>query len=128
MLGRILLVDDDFSYANSFKAVMEDAGYEVNYISCAVEAIKEYAKTPLDFDMVIAEYMSGGFEGLDSFKLISILKGINKSLKCIFLTSSSNEEIEIKALEMSADRFISKDKSLKVITHYVDDLMRRLRR
>ncbi len=117
-MNRILLVDDNDRYANTLKSAIEKNGHEVTYVSSPVEAVSQYVKKP--YDLVVTDYM---MDEMDGVKMLTILKGINPATRSIIMTAFPEEEIEVKALEVSVDHYLSKDKSISVMVKYIEDLL-----
>ncbi|MCP1103457.1 response regulator transcription factor [Aequitasia blattaphilus] len=118
MTSRILLVEDNDHYANNLKSEIEKKGYEVTYVSSPVEAVASYVKAP--YDLVVSDYR---MDEMDGIKMLSILKGINPAIRSIILTAFPEEDIELQALEVSVDHYLSKDKSLNITVKYIEDLL-----
>ncbi|MCP1108862.1 response regulator transcription factor [Ohessyouella blattaphilus] len=118
MKKRILLVEDNEYYAKNLQKELEDKGFEVTYIASPVDAVAQYVKEP--YDIVVSDYR---MKEMDGIKMFSILKGINPAVKSIILTAFPEEDIEIQALEVNVDQYLSKDKSFHVTIKYIEDLL-----
>ncbi|MDH6365963.1 MULTISPECIES: response regulator transcription factor [unclassified Breznakia] len=117
-MNRILLVDDNETYANTLKGELEKRGHEVTYLSSPMEAVAQYVKEP--YSLVVSDYK---MDEMDGVKMVSILKKINPSIRSIIMTAFPGEEIELAALEASVDHYLSKDKSIAIMVKYIEDLL-----
>ena len=117
-MNRVLLVDDDTSYADNLKHILSAKGYEVDYIDDPMQAVVEFTKRR--YDLVISDYMMTELNGV---QLVTLLKGINPEVKTMILTGFPQEESENEALNINVDRYLSKDKSLSLLCNYVDGLI-----
>ncbi|MFV0362874.1 MAG: response regulator transcription factor [Suipraeoptans sp.] len=118
MFGRVILVDDNEQYAKSLKTAIEDEGYEVFYYTNPIDAIAEFVKIP--FDILISDYKMAEMNGT---RLVTILRGINPEIKCMLLTAFPTEEIERETIDINVECYLSKDKSVDLILHYLNDLI-----
>lgn len=118
MTNRILLVEDNDFYASALKSELKKKGYEVTYVMSPVEAVAKYVKEP--YDLIVSDYR---MEEMDGIRMLSILKEINPAVRSIILTAFPEEDIELQALEVSVDHYLSKDKSLEVTVKYIEDLL-----
>lgn len=118
MANRILLVEDDEKYASTLIQAIEDQGHDVTYIENPVTAIAKFVKSP--YDLVISDCC---MKEMDGVKMLTVLKGIKPDLRSIILTAFPEEDIEMEALDISVDRYLSKDKSLNLTMRYIDDIL-----
>ncbi len=102
----IMMVDDEPIMIDLIQFFLEDAGYQ-NFLGqsdsvCAVDLVYKRKPDLLLLDLVMPEV--NGFEVLQS------LRGneVTKHLPIIVLTSSSDAETKLKALELGATDFLAK--------------------
>ncbi|MBL4889733.1 MAG: response regulator [Candidatus Lindowbacteria bacterium] len=85
---KILVVDDDDLFAESFHAKLEQLGYDAHYVLSGDEAI-EYVKDN-EFDLVFTDLVMPGKNGVETCRGI---KAVRPNLK-ICLVSGHPMEIE----------------------------------
>ena len=102
---KIAVIDDDKLVALSLKTILESTGHiEVTAIgNCGEEAISIYSdKKP---DVMLMDIRMEGMTGLDAGE--QILK-MDKEAKILYLTTFSDDEYIIKALNIGAKGYILK--------------------
>lgn len=103
--GRILVVDDELSFLNVSKAILEDLGYSVVTCQNGREAVKYYRSHHKEIDCAIIDVMMPELSGCDCFRE---LKKINPSIKAIISTGYGlNKDVEAVLRDGVAD-FIQK--------------------
>lgn len=115
---KILLVDDNKAYADKLTDALRKQGYDTFYVENPIAAIEEFAKGT--YDLVISDFM---MDHLNGVRFLSTIKSIKPDIKCILLTGFPTEEIEMAALDIYVDEYLSKDKSLAVLCKYVEQLL-----
>jgi two-component system, cell cycle sensor histidine kinase and response regulator CckA len=90
--GRILVVDDELSFLNVSKDILEDLGYSVVTRQNGREAVKYYRSHHTEIDCAIIDVMMPEISGCDCFRE---LKKINPSIKAIISTGYGlNKDVE----------------------------------
>lgn len=120
MQKNIMLVEDDEKYANKLVKAITKEGHKVTYLDSPVKAVAEFMKD--NYDLVISDFCMKEIDGL---KMLTIFKEIKPNLRSIILTAYPEEEVELEAIDMSVDHYLSKDKSLLITIKYIDDLLRK---
>lgn len=120
MKKRIMLVEDDERYAEKLKQAIVQEGYEVCYFNTPIKAVAEFTKK--NFDLVISDFC---MREMDGVKMLSILKEINPCVRSIILTAFPEEEVEMEAISISVDHYLSKDKSLTIMLKYIQYLLKK---
>jgi DNA-binding response OmpR family regulator len=103
--GKVLIVEDDKSYAEILKRVIIKNGYEINLAHDGKEGLE--LSTEWKPDVIIVDWMMPGMSGIE---LISKLRE-HPELKfsyIIMLTARVETEDKIAGLEAGADDFITK--------------------
>jgi DNA-binding response OmpR family regulator len=103
--GKVLIVEDDKSYAEILKRVIMKNGYEINLAHDGKEGLE--LSTEWKPDVIIVDWMMPGMSGIE---LISKLRE-HPELKfsyIIMLTARVETEDKIAGLEAGADDFITK--------------------
>ena len=99
----ILFIEDRESICNIYSHILKDAGYALKYATSgekAIELLKHH-----NFEIVVCDYYLPDTNGI---QLLNEIKQKEEHLYSIMLTSSSSNEIEIKALCNGIDDFILK--------------------
>lgn len=102
---KVLVVDDDRLVANSLKTILEaDEGIEVPAVCCAgEEAVSLYNK--LRPDVLLMDIRMDGMSGLEAAE--SVLRD-DPAAKILFLTTFSDDEYIVRALQLGAKGYILK--------------------
>ncbi len=117
---RIMLVEDDERYAEKLKQAIVHEGYEVTYFNTPIKAVAEFTKN--NYDLVISDFC---MKDMDGVKLLTILKEITPCLRSIILTAFPEEEVEMEAIDINVDHYLSKDKSLTIMLKYIQYLLKK---
>ncbi|MBO0454757.1 response regulator [Candidatus Enterococcus murrayae] len=118
MNKQILLVEDDENYAEKLRRAIIHEGYDVTYLNTPIKAVAEFTKN--NYDLVISDFC---MKEMDGVKLLTILKEINPAIRSIILTAFPEEEVEMDAIDISVDHYLSKDKSLMIMLKYIHYLL-----
>ncbi|MDL2249088.1 two-component system alkaline phosphatase synthesis response regulator PhoP [Lachnospiraceae bacterium PF1-21] len=116
---NILLVDDDREYIDTIKLAIATPGYRIVTEYNPIEALSRFTRE--SYDLVVTDYK---MENIDGLRLIKTMKEIRPTVKIIMLTGYQAEDIEHIALNLKVDFFLSKEKSLEMINHYVLRILR----
>lgn len=115
-----MLVEDDEKYAEKLKQAIVREGYEVSYFTTPIKAVADFTKN--NYDLVISDFC---MKDMDGVKLLTILKEINPCIRSIILTAFPEEEVEMEAIDINVDHYLSKDKSLTIMLKYIQYLLKR---
>ncbi|MBI1276038.1 response regulator [bacterium] len=102
-LTRILYIEDDMGLARLLQKRMSRAGFSIELASSAEEGAQRLQQQ--DYDLILLDYQLPGMSGLE------MLEKCSESTTCpiIILTSTGDERVAIKALEMGAADYAVKD-------------------
>lgn len=109
MKNKILLVDDEKDILEFLSYNLEKENYSIITATNGIEAIKKLNENP---DLIILDIMMPNLDGYETCKKIRELENF-KHTPIIFLTAKSNENDEIKGLDVGGDDFIRKPVSQK---------------
>ena len=101
--GRILLVDDDGSLAESVQVVLEAHGYEVMHVDDGREGLK-YA-TQGNFDMVLTDFKMPGMAGTE---LLDKILAAKPQLPVVLMTAFGTTNLAIDATKKGAFDYLIK--------------------
>ncbi|MGD0451762.1 MAG: response regulator [Candidatus Bathyarchaeia archaeon] len=102
---RVLHVDDDDSFLNVSKQILEmDGKIKVETAASVYEAFEKLKQ--FHYDVVVSDYEMPGKNGL---QFLEELKKIAKSPPFILFTGRGREEVAVKALNLGAFRYLNKN-------------------
>jgi two-component system alkaline phosphatase synthesis response regulator PhoP len=122
-LGKILVVDDEKDIIQIVKYNLELNGYEVEIAENGVDAISK-AKS-FKPDLILLDIMMPHKDGIQTCIELRANSEYDDTL-IIFLTAKSDEQSEIKGLELGADDYISKPIKPKLLVSRIHSAFRRL--
>jgi PAS domain S-box-containing protein len=101
---RVLHVDDDQMCQKVAKQCLDIQGkFEVDTASSVNEALEKLKKT--DYDVIVSDYQ---MPGKDGFELLKELRGEGNTVPFIVFTGKGREEIAMKALNLGASGYFTK--------------------
>lgn len=103
MEKNILIVDDDKDTQKLISRLLENSGYKVTLAEDGIDALLHLGKK--EFNLIISAI---NMPKLDGFNLLEARRKKGVETPIIFLTSSTSEEDEIKALELDTVDYIKK--------------------
>jgi len=109
---RVLHVDDDALFLDiSRKILMDiDKRFEIDLVCCVDEAFKKIKKQK--YDVIVSDYEMPQKNGLDFLKE---LKEQKSRLPFILFTGKGREEVAVKALNLGADGYFTKQGSPETV-------------
>jgi len=97
-LFKILIVDDDADYRETYKMLLSKKGYNIDTAASAEEALlmldKEY------FPLIISDIMMPGMDGVDFLKQVKNL--YEKNVEVIMVTGYGSIESAVQTMKMGA--------------------------
>lgn len=122
-LGKILVVDDEKDILQIIKYNLELNGYEVQTAENGVDALEKNNK--FKPDLILLDIMMPHKDGIQTCLELRA-NPTNKDTLIIFLTALSDENSEIKGLEVGADDYMSKPIKPKLLVSRVQSALRRV--
>ncbi len=118
---RILVVDDEESLCEILKFNLEKAGYAVDTVLSAEEAL---TMNLTDFHLILLDVMMGEISG---FQMADILKKKKETahIPIIFCTAKDTEDDTVYGLQLGADDYISKPFSIREVLARIETVLRR---
>lgn len=118
---RILVVDDEESLCEILKFNLEKAGYAVDTVLSAEEAL---TMNLTDYHLILLDVMMGEISG---FQMADILKKKKETahIPIIFCTAKDTEDDTVYGLQLGADDYISKPFSIREVLARVETVLRR---
>ncbi|MCL6584777.1 MAG: response regulator [bacterium] len=102
-LSRILLIDDEVFFCETFKDALADDGYELVVVHTGGEALRELSRQAIQ--VAIIDLQLPDMSGLDVLKTI---RNSHLEVCSIMLTGHASMETAIKALNQGAYAYITK--------------------
>ncbi len=118
---RILVVDDEESLCEILKFNLEKAGYAVDTVLSAEEAL---TMNLTDYHLILLDVMMGEISG---FQMADILKKKKETahIPIIFCTAKDTEDDTVYGLQLGADDYISKPFSIREVLARIETVLRR---
>ena len=109
---RVLHVDDDASFLEITKLILQDMGnFEIDNALCVDEAFKKL-ELENKYDVVVSDYEMQQKNGLHFLKG---LRDKNNDICFILFTGHGREDVAIKALNLGADGYHNKQGSTETV-------------
>src|ERR1700722_1607356 len=108
----ILVIDDSVTFRETLRQALEGAGYTVRAATTGEEGLRiAAAQRP---GAVIVDSVMPGIDGATVIRRLRLDTAL-RSVPCLLLTGSENDDVELRALEAGADAFVRKDEDIEVI-------------
>lgn len=117
---KILMIDDEFEYAELTQEYLEAKGAYVKY-----SARPELALSLLQAESFDICLLDVKMPQKDGFTLAEEIKAIDENMPIVFLTGQSLKEHKIKGLQIGADDYITKPYSLEELYLRLSAITRR---
>ena len=119
--GRILVVDDEPDLIRVLEFGLKASGYEVEVASDGQEGLKKARE--IKPDVILLDLM---LPKLDGYKVCRLLKFDDrfKHIPIIILSARTQEGDQTLALEMGANRFVTKPYDFAEILGYIETLLK----
>ncbi len=101
--GKILLVDDNLDFIESFKEILEEENYSVSITETPFKAL-ELLKNE-DFDLVISDMK---MPKMDGYQFLKEVRKFNKTTSFIVLTGYGTIENAVKCMKEGAFHYLEK--------------------
>ncbi len=119
-MGKILIADDEERMRKLLRDFLEKAGYSVLEAQDGEQALSIF-RADNDLDLAILDVMMPKMSGWE------VLRSIREdsSLPVIMLTARSEEEDELRGVDLGADEYVTKPFSPRALVARVDAILRR---
>lgn len=107
-MKRILIVEDEKDLLDSYKELVETAGYEALAVSDGYQALDSLDKNKGKIDLVILDLMMPGIDGLEVLRAIRANTGKYGDMPVIVLTNMTSESIIRETFELGASSYLVK--------------------
>lgn len=119
VLPRILIVEDDQTFRETVREVLQDVGYRVRGARSVKKANKRLKRH--QFDLVLTDLHIGDKSGFD---VIQIATQKRPNAKIMMMSAQADPELVEQGLASGAARFISKPFRLNELLNAIEDLLR----
>ena len=116
---RVLIVDDDTSYADSLSDILTEKGYETivaNSVNVIPQKIKE-----IHFEVILLDIKMPIMNGVDAYKMI---KGISSQIPVIMMTAFSVENLIRAAFKEGAYGILYKPLDIDRLVNMIESAKR----
>lgn len=107
-MKRILIVEDEKDLLDSYKELVETAGYGAIAVSDGYQALDSLDKNKGKIDLVILDLMMPGIDGLEVLRAIRANTGKYGDMPVIVLTNMTSESIIRETFELGASSYLVK--------------------
>ena len=114
LMERILIIEDDRFFRETFSDLLKKEGYEVDCAPAGGEGLEMLAGS--HYDLVITDLIMPGIDGME---VLSRVKGSNPDIDVIMVTASTNLDSAIFALKHGARDYLLKPVNLDEFRHSV---------
>ena len=119
--ARVLVVDDEADLVRILQFGLQAIGYEVETASDGQEALKKARETKPD--IILLDLM---LPKLDGYKVCRLLKFDEryKNIPIIVLSARTQEGDQLLAMEMGANRFVTKPYDFAEVLSHIETLLK----
>ncbi|MBO4889586.1 MAG: response regulator [Lachnospiraceae bacterium] len=123
--GRILIVDDDPSYAKIVREWTKDR-YKVDIVTAGMQAISFLLKVPKDqkVDLILLDYE---MPVVDGPQVLQMLKqdSVTADIPVVFLTGNSTREAVARVMELKPDGYLLKTTGKADLLEYINGILKK---
>ena len=112
---RVLVVDDDISFAESLTDILTEKGYIAVAVNSGEEALEKIKERP--FDVVLMDVKMPVMDGMQTFKEI---KKLNRSTTVIMMTAYSMDDLVHDALKEGAYGVLRKPLDIEQVIRRIE--------
>lgn len=103
MSARILVVDDEDILIRCYRRILENSGYQVDYVTSGREALERIEAAP--FDLVILDYLMPEMNGMETLQRI---RERQADIRIIMVTGLDKIETQKRARELGVFGYLAK--------------------
>lgn len=119
---RILLVDDEPAVIDVIGAILRSLGYCITAITSPLDALRDFARFPHEFDCAIVNYMMPSLTGVALAEKILEIRG---DIPIMLLTGCADLVLEAKARSKGIRKIVQKPLTRRELAQAVKDLLAR---
>ncbi|MES9811897.1 MAG: phosphate regulon transcriptional regulator PhoB [Candidatus Thiodiazotropha sp.] len=120
---RILAVDDEPAVGEMLRFILEQDGFQADFVENATQAINQIRKAKPD--LILLDWMLPGMSGLE---LAGRLKKDREtaSIPIIMLTAKGEEDDKVRGLDIGAEDYVTKPFSARELLARIRSILRRV--
>lgn len=107
-IKRILVVEDEKDLLESYKELIETAGYDALAVSDGYQALDTLDKNKGKIALVLLDLMMPGIDGLEVLRTITSNKEKYGEMPIVILTNMTSESIIRETFELGASSYLVK--------------------
>lgn len=107
-MKRILIIEDEKDLLDSYKELVETAGYDALAVSDGYQALDSLDKNKGKIDLVLLDLMMPGIDGLEVLRTIRTNTGKYGEMPIIVLTNMTSESIIRETFDLGASSYLVK--------------------
>ena len=112
---RVLVVDDDISFAESLTDILNEKGYDAVAVNSGEEALEKIKER--SFDVVLMDVKMPVMDGMQTFKEI---KKLSRSITVIMMTAYSMDDLVHDALKEGAYGVLRKPLDIEQVIRRIE--------
>ena len=123
--GRVLIVDDDPSYAKIVREWIKDR-YKVDIVTAGMQAISFLLKVPEDqkVDLVLLDYEMPVVDGPQVLQMLK-QEEATANIPVIFLTGNSSREAVSRVVDLKPDGYLLKTTRKAELLEFIDGILKK---
>lgn len=118
-MQKILIVEDDIDIQELLRNFLQEVGYEISIANDGMEAISLFSM--IHFDLILLDIM---LPKIDGFTVCELIRK-QSQIPIIMLTALSNEDEQIRGLDLQVDDYITKPFSMPILVRKIGAVLRR---
>ncbi|MCU7863132.1 MAG: response regulator [Candidatus Thiodiazotropha sp. (ex Lucinoma borealis)] len=120
---RILAVDDEPAVGEMLRFILEQDGFQADFVEDATQAINQIRRSKPD--LILLDWMLPGMSGLE---LAGRLKKDREteSIPIIMLTAKGEEDDKVRGLDIGAEDYVTKPFSARELLARIRSILRRV--
>jgi two-component system OmpR family response regulator len=118
---KILLVEDDLNNADLMSQVLADAGYLVEHLANARDAL--FRAASVEFDLIILDRMLPG--GIDGIRIVEALRSEDNLTPVLFLSGLASVADKVRGFNAGGSDYLVKPFAVAELLARVEALSRR---
>jgi len=122
-MGKILIVEDEYSIRELIALNLTRVGYDVVRASSAEKALELYEESSDDYQLALLDIM---LPNMDGITLCKKLRESNDNIGIIMLTAKVQESDKVEGLSSGADDYMTKPFSINELLARVEAVLRRV--
>jgi formate/nitrite transporter len=120
MSGRVLVVDDEETFAEGCRHILTEEGYQVDIAVTGEDALDKIGKG--SYDIVLLDLRIGDFDGI---RVLERVRAMNLDTDVIIITGYASVETATRALRYGATDYLEKPLDPEHMTAALENIMRR---